>query len=148
MPSGGLRKWMLDRRDIFLLMFGTIYLVVGINSLLIPGRRFVYIAPGVGEFLDHPLWGIMWIVGGLVSIGTALRPRRFIGGDGKAFISLLIPPVVWTLFYTGTALSWVITGGEWGRLQSVSGAAVWSFVWMTVLLISGWADPDSLRKKR
>lgn len=135
------------RRGVFLIMFGTIYLVVGVNTLTIPARRFAAVAPEVGPFLDHPLWGLMWLGGGLVAIAVALRPR-WVQGDGRGFTALLVPPFAWTLFYAASVVSYLLTAGEWGRVQSLSGAAVWSIAWATVLLIAGWPDPDATPRGR
>lgn len=137
-PGWLIRRY--GRRGVFLLMFGMIYLVVGMNILLIPAPRFAAVA-AVGAVLDSPLWGVMWVSGGALAVGFALaRPRRV--HDEIGFIGLLVPAFAWTIFHTVSLLSWAFTGGEHGSPRSLSGVAAWSFVWTVVLLISGWPDSE------
>lgn len=127
------------RRGVFLLMFGLIYLLVGVNVLIVDAPRFASVAV-LGPLLDSQLWGLMWIVGGGLAVGYGVARSRQVH-DGVGFGGLLVPATVWTIFYVVSFASWVGTGGEHGSPRSLSGIAAWSFVWTVVLLISGWPDP-------
>jgi hypothetical protein len=130
----------IGRRGVFLAMFGVIYLVVGGTVFGIESRRFSDIAPVIGPILDANAWGIMWVGCGVLAIITGLR-RDHGSADGLGFGALLIPPAVWTVFYTASVVAYLATGGLFGRIASLSGVAVWSIVWFVVLLVSGWPEP-------
>lgn len=134
------------RRGVFLMMFGVMYLFVGASSLLVPTARF-HAIPIMGPFLDSPAWGLMWIIGGIAAMAIGFlrkRSRR----DELGFMALLAPPGVWTVFYATSAVCYVATGGEYGRLNSISGLCVWLLVWLVVTLVSGWPDADSSSTER
>jgi FtsH-binding integral membrane protein len=140
----GLRLgWLLrryGRRGVFLLMFGIIYVVVGVATLTVSnGRRFTQIGPIIGPFLDAPWWGIMWVAAGLAAAAVgAGRARGW--RDDRGFGALLIPPAVWTIFYLASVAVAIATNGDFGAIRSLSGAAVWSLSLTVVLLISGWPE--------
>lgn len=125
-------------------MFGVIFACVGGSVLIINARRFSDISPVVGPLLDSNAWGILWIGCGLVSVIAGVR-RAWSAGDGPGFGALLIPPAVWTIFYAASAVAWFVTGGEFGRVNSITGAIVWSIVWFVVLLVAGWPETDRRR---
>jgi len=138
---------MFGRRGVFLMMFGLVYVAIGVSYLSLRSQRFTAI-PVIGPILDDPAWGLMWIVGGLVAtVNGALRIRS--RADAPGFVALLIPPGVWSIFYATSVVSYVATAGDTGRINSISGAAVWALVWLVVTLISGWpdADPDVATRK-
>lgn len=138
--SPGLLIRSFGRRGVFLMMFGFVYLLIGVTSLALPAQRFASI-PVIGPILDHQLWGLMWVVGGLVAVANgALRFRA--RADAAGFVALLIPPGVWSIFYATSVVTYVATGGQVGRIESIPGAAVWALVWLVVTLISGWPDAD------
>jgi drug/metabolite transporter (DMT)-like permease len=136
-PGPMIRKF--GRRGVFLMMFGTIYACMGAAVLLIPGERFSDIAI-VGSILDSNLWGVMWAGGGVVAWVVGMRRAR--GAlDGPGFTALLVPPAVWSTFYTASVVSWLFTGTH-GSIRAVPGLAVWVLAWSVVLLISGWPEAD------
>lgn len=129
------------RRGVFLMMFGIMYVCVGASALAVPSARF-HAIPLMGPFLDHRLWGLMWVAAGLVAFANGFLRKRS-HGDEVGFMALLGPPGVWSIFYATSAVCYVATGGEFGRLNSISGLLVWGLVWTVVTLISGWPDADS-----
>lgn len=145
MPWGrGRPGWLVGtfgRRGVFLLMFGTIYLIIAANLILVPIPRFADVAV-VGALLDSPLWAGMWLVGGGLSVGYGLARSRRVH-DEAGFVGLLVPPAVWTIFYGASFLSWAVTQGQFGSVRSLSGVAAWSIAWTVVLLISGWPEVES-----
>jgi drug/metabolite transporter (DMT)-like permease len=133
--------WLLrqfGRRGVFLIMFGLIYLCFGATSFLIDSPRFDDI-PLIGRFLDSRWWGIMWVVGGGVSVAIGVARGRG-AHDGLGFTALLVPPVVWSAFYAISAITFLASGGTTGRILSLPSLLVWSVVWTVVLLIAGWPD--------
>ncbi len=127
------------RRGVFLLMFGVIYLVMGTSVLLVDASRFTAI-PLVGPFLDHPLWGLMWLAAGITAIVNGAM-RAWTRSDEIGFGALLIPPGAWSIFYATSTVVHLATRGDEGR-TAVSGFAVWALVWFVVVLVSGWPDAD------
>lgn len=145
MPRG---RWSpiraIGRRGIFLVMFGLIDVIVGVSVFGLKLRRFSDVSPDIGPILDSPGWGLMWVGAGLVAVGVGVhRARR--PGDEVGFGALLVPPAVWTIFYTLSLVSYLLTGGEFGRIAAVSGIAAWSFVWSVIMLIAGWPEADQRR---
>lgn len=131
---------LFGRRGVFLMMFGLVYVAIGVSALSLRSQRFAAI-PVIGPILDEPLWGLMWIVGGVIATVNGTL-RLWSKADAAGFVALLIPPGVWSIFYATSVVSYVATGGETGRINSISGAAVWALVWLVVTLISGWPDAD------
>lgn len=128
------------RRGVFLMMVGALYVATGAITLAVDIRRFGL--PVFGAALDSPLWGIMWLLGGLAAIVVGLaRPRP----DGPGFVALLVPPAIWTILYLASLVTWLASGGTAGRLTSLAGVVVWSITWTVVLVVSGWPDPSDER---
>lgn len=134
------------RRGVFLMMFGLVYVVFGGSVLSIAMPRFAAVAM-LGSFLDSSAWGVMWVVGGVVAMVNGFYRYRS-HADAPGFTALLVPPVVWSIFYATSAVSYVATGGVFGRITSISGVAVWALVWLVVTLVSGWPDADSATHAR
>jgi hypothetical protein len=143
------RPWSLirtiGRRGIFLVMFGLIYLVVGASVISIDQHRFADVSPDIGPFLDSPLWGIMWIAAGLLAVVVGIYRFRRPPADAMGFGGLLVPPAVWTIFYSLSLLVYLLTGGEFGRATAISGISVWTFVWSVILLVAGWPEAEQRR---
>jgi hypothetical protein len=134
------------RRGVFLIMFGLVYVAIGVSAVSIPSQRFSAI-PVMGPFLDNQWWGVMWIAAGVIAtVNGAYRSRS--AADGPGFVALLCPPGVWSIFYATSAVTWFATSGEFGRVNSISGAAVWALVWLVVTLVSGWPDADAGTRER
>lgn len=132
----------LARRATFLVMFGLLHLSVGAQVLLNDTERFANI-PVIGGTLDSPGLGVLWVVGGCVALVVALA-RGW--PDHIGFVSLLIPPGLWTLFYCASVIYWL--SGFGGRPTAISGVIVYAFVWSVIMLIAGWPNPPEGRRRR
>jgi hypothetical protein len=137
----------IGRRGVFLVMFGVIYVAVGASVWGLETRRFTDIAPIIGPLLDSHGWGIMWALCGVLAVVTGVR-RGQNAEDGLGFAALLVPPAAWTIFYAASVVAYLTTSGEFGRINSVPGVAVWSIVWFVILLVSGWPEAERQPRKR
>jgi hypothetical protein len=84
----------------------------------------------------------MWIACGVVA-WTSAWLRRYHQPDIIGFNALLIPPLLWTIFYCWSLFAAVISGGAYGRYASVVGIIVWTATLVTIVVTAGWPDPDS-----
>lgn len=133
-----IRRLRARKRAEFLTMFGLLFVLVGANLLFADALpRFEHV-PVVGQALDSPLWGVVWIVGGLVALVVALSGTR---RDHPGFVALLVPSGLWTLFYLAAVGAWLFGAG--GRPATVSGVLAYAFVWSVVMLTAGWPNPPA-----
>jgi hypothetical protein len=131
----------LRKRATFLVMFGVLYVLVGVNVAVGSAARFESI-PLVGPALDHPAWSALWAGAGLLAIGAALRPDRAgRARDAAGFVALLVPPALWTLFYVISLIAWLT--GTGGASTAGGGALAYAFTWSVVMLAAGWPNPPA-----
>jgi hypothetical protein len=131
------------RRCLVLLLFGGLWIVIGISTLLNRVDRFSANGPdGPLQFMDDPpLAGVMWIVGGATAVIFGIL-RPYLRQDGFGFHGLAIPPFLWALFYVYSWFLNVTSNGEAGRETAFVGAIVYGTVATMVLFIADWPDPD------
>lgn len=82
------------RRGAFLLLWGFIYLLMGVSYFL-TGR----VPPALGwvvELVRPQLLGFLWVVPALFAISGCMRQRP---GDAYAFAALVTGPVIWACLY-------------------------------------------------
>jgi hypothetical protein len=92
--------------------------------------------------MDSPLWGWMWIVGGVLAVIDApLRKRRH-GRDVIGFMGIVTPPVVWFFAFLWSSLAVAIPGGQAGNARSPFGLGAWYLISVFVMIVAGWPDPD------
>lgn len=128
----------LGRRGAFLLMFGLAYSVYGVAQLVRSTTPFAGL--GVyGELLAQPPWGVVWATCGVAAIGCGLWRSR-VGVDQLGYNALLVPPSVWTLGYTWSAILYLGTGGAAGAERAWASAVIWSALVVSVLVVSGWPE--------
>jgi hypothetical protein len=131
------------RRTLVLLHCGTVWLLLGWAIYAVPVDRFSNPGPGGAlDALDDPRWGFMWIVGGILAILNAPLRRRWHGRDVPGFLGLTTPPVVWLIGYIWSAITYVVTHGEYGNSRAGLGLVTWYLVSVFVLIVAGWPDPD------
>ncbi len=127
----------LRRRGTFLLAFGLIYTAYGIALLSAPATPFAGLGP-TAALLDTVWWGAGWTGCGLAAIHAA--PRRTLRGDAYGYNALLVPPMIWALAYTWSALLWLATAGVLGNPRAWAAAIIWSAAIVAVLVVSGWPE--------
>lgn len=108
-------RWLpqhLGRRGAFLAIIGVGKTCWGISFLVNPPS-----ADGL-QLLTHICslrhWSWLWIVTGLVTLGSAFLK---VGRDRYGFVAALLPPIVWAVAYLSAAVS-----GEYSRGAFV---AIW-----------------------
>jgi hypothetical protein len=124
-------RW--GRRAAFLVTFGALYIGVGTNFLITEQSRFAAI-PAFGVILDSRWWGLLWLAGGLVALGTAGIGRR----DGPGFAGLLVPAGLWVIFYAATVIF---------RFGALGGLLVYVLTVVTILIVAGWPDAPLTRRR-
>lgn len=126
----------LRRRGTFLLAFGLIFTAYGVALWSAPASPFAGLGQW-GALLDTPWWGAGWAGCGILATGTALRRRR---DDAAGYNALLIPPLIWALAYTWSAVLYAVTGGMLGAPRAWAAAVIWSAAIVAVLVVSGWPE--------
>lgn len=130
------------RRAVLLWALGAPWALIGYGFVAIPAERFSRPGPGGAlEFLDSGWLGWVWIVGGLTAVLCGVA-RGWTHRDDWGFISLSVPPFLWSAAY---AWSWganVVTSGESGRASSWIACVVFAAILFLTLFLARWPDPD------
>jgi len=140
---------LVGRRGLLLLMFGVLWVLLGIGVLASRQPRFSGPGPAVLVLtvLDDAATGWLWIAAGLASIIAGLVRRRMGGRDAVGFNFLLAPPLLWLLGYLWSFAVWAVTSAS-GRETAWVAAIVWVIMCAFILLIAGWPDPDDPAVRR
>ena len=123
----------LGFRGRFLLLVGTAYIAQGVSATE---------DWGIAPHDLAPPWAraALWIVAGLIAIGTAWRPVRDVNPAG--WLALYIPPALWSVSYM---ISWIVSLVPGLGFPGYSGglmyALIWAMVVAVVLVCSGWPEP-------
>lgn len=135
---GALGRAVRSRRSLVLLVFGTLYVLIGVSYLgqaaeitRSPAAALSYKAHLALMPLD--VWAWLFIAAGAAGILGGLTMRHPLG-----FSALMVMSTWWGAEFIG---SWIVTG--YGR--AVLGALVWIALSAALLIIVGWADPQELR---
>ncbi|MEU9640954.1 hypothetical protein [Streptomyces sp. NPDC048188] len=114
----------LGRRGAFLAILGTGKTAYGLSFLVTPpsdnGLELLT------SFCDLRHWSWLWIVCGLITLGSAFLR---IGRDGGGFIAALIPPTVWAIAYTFAVLTGAYSRGGFVALWYLTshvGVILWA----------------------
>lgn len=136
----------LGRRSASLILFGLLWAGVGSGILAIPLARFTS-GPQTGYlyFMENPLWGFMWIAGGVFAAACGLLRRSHSRWDEWGFNSLLIGPMVWAAAYAWSWIAAIVTNGEIGRYGAWAGFMAFGIAIFSVLLIAGWPEPEEIK---
>ncbi|MFE0039453.1 hypothetical protein [Streptomyces sp. NPDC059015] len=114
----------LGRRGQFLLILGIGKTCWGLSFLVDPPN-----ATGLQlltRMCDIRQWAWLWIVAGLVTLGSAFLR---VGRDWFGFVAALIPPSVWAIAYLAAVLSGEYSRGLWVAiwyLTSHVGVIMWA----------------------
>lgn len=130
-------------RGVILLHFGVPWIAIGVAYLQSPMvDRFSRNGPGGSlEFMDSNLWGILWIVSGLIAIFSALTRVRT-KQDHVGYGSLVVPAALWSTSYAVSWLEWVLSNGVLGRQTSLPAAIAFGLFTSLILYLAKIKDPD------
>lgn len=133
-----LRRAVRSRRSLVLLVFGTLFVLIGISYLdqadqltSSPAAAQAYTAHLA--LFDLKVWALLFIGTGAAGIFGGLRMRHEVG-----YTALMVMATWWGAEFVGSA---IVTGT--GR--PVLGALVWIGLSAALLIIVGWPDPAEIR---
>lgn len=104
------------RRGAFLLLFGAVYVILGINFLLTPGASARQVSlQWLAAHVPLEPFAALWALAGALGIVAAFMPRP---RDWFGFSALVFAPAVWgALFLIGAILgspaAWASTAVYW-----------------------------------
>lgn len=127
-----------SRRSLVLLVFGTLFVLIGFSYLgqaaeitRSPAAALSYRAHLALMPLD--VWAWLFIGCGTAGIIGGLTMRHPLG-----FTALMVMSTWWGAEFIG---SWIVTGYD----RAVLGALVWIALSAALLIIVGWPDPTEIR---
>lgn len=130
------------RRRVTLILFGTLWVAVGLGVLTGTEPRFTPREDtSFLSIMNSPLWGLLWLTCAVVAVIAGILRVRYKFFDEWGFNALLIPPLTWTLAFMWSEISWLITGGIIGRDRGWIGSIVYLVICLAILVIAGWPDP-------
>jgi hypothetical protein len=131
------------RRTLILIHGGFTWVAFGWVVMTVPMERFSAPGPTGGlQFLDSPIIGILWVIGGACAVVNAPLRKRWGGRDVLGFLGLLTPPLAWFIAYIWSAIAYVASHGLYGNPHAGIGLIVWYLVSVFLLVIAGWPDPN------
>jgi len=115
------------RRGTFLLLFSSVYLIVGTSFLLTPGAgtRQVSLHWLSAHFPLEP-FAALWVVAGALGVVAAFMPRP---RDWFGFSALVFAPAVWSALF--------LIGGILGSQAAFTSAAVYCLFAAAPMIVSG-----------
>lgn len=135
------------RRGSILVLFGGMYVMIGVGFAAIQVDRFSQPGPGGPlEFMDTVPWpGIFWIACGAVALVNGCIRRLVRNEDAFGYGALAMPPMLWTLAYTVSFGCWAFSRlahwpQEYGRLTGFIGTGVFGMLVLVLTIISHWRD--------
>lgn len=133
-----LRRAVRSRRSLVLLVFGTLFVLIGVSYLgqaeeitRSPAATLSYRAHLALMPLD--VWAWVFIGCGAAGLVGGLTMRHPLG-----YTALMVISTWWGAEFIG---SWIVTG--YGR--AILGALVWIALTAALLIIVGWPDPTEVR---
>jgi hypothetical protein len=132
-------RWAVrSRRSLVLIVFGTLFVLIGISYLgqaaeitASPAAALSYRAHLALMPLD--VWAWLFVVAGTAGLVGGLTYRHEIG-----YTALMVISTWWGAEFIG---SWIVTG----YARAVLGALVWIALSAALLIIVGWPDPTEVR---
>lgn len=137
-------RWLarhLGHRGAFLLLFGVIWILVGVS--LLPDADIPARPPHELLLFEHlPLWLRIayWMAPGAVAFGSAFL--RGPGHDTAGFALLIVAPILRGGSYAWAWVAWMASGGRVGEDRGWLGAVVWAALAGCILIVSSWREPD------
>ena len=131
---------LVGTRGVVLLLFGIMWVILGISFVTHPMERFS--KPGSGgvlDFLDKGpgvyIFSTMWLVGGVVALAAVIqRPRTC--EDGWGFIGALLPPLLWGAGYWWSWIIYTLSGGQSGREGTYIAGLVYGTITFLLMFLS------------
>jgi hypothetical protein len=130
----------VGRRGSVLIIIGTVWVISGFGYVNDKVSRFSQREPSPIEFMDYKFWGFVWIIGGLIGIFLGVRHKR--RSDVVGFAAVIIPVIVWTLFYWYSFILFNVTGGVYGQGNTWRGGLAYALIYFLIQIISGWEDTN------
>ncbi len=129
-----IRHWRFGRRSAFLAMFGVIYIMLGFSYT---GSRPTPDLRQTLRVATHllPLWvyGILWMVAGVLAVGSAvLYPRGKVGFAALTFIA-----AIWSFWYL---VAWIAHDTTRGPVSFI----IYGAFAAATIVVSGLVDPDDI----
>jgi hypothetical protein len=96
--------------------------------------------------MNSPLWGWLWIIGGLsaIVIGLYRNCRWLDGRDDIGFNMIVTPAFIWTLFFATSWTTFILTGGDHGQGSASYGLVIWGTISAFILTIAGWPEVTNI----
>lgn len=132
------RKLVIGRRGVFLLLFGSVYLIYGAALLAEDANPALH---DIFRFLAHHHLdlevydGIPWITAGIVAIITGVAHPK---NEWFGFVSLYFVAGLWVVL---NFLELIIDVFDGYDTRAWAGVIIWGLVVGVILLVSGWPDP-------
>lgn len=136
----------VGRRGSLLIISGLAWVGIGIDIGYMPNiNRFS--TPGADpsaylHAMDLPWTAYVWGLSGAAAVVIGLLGRRS-PIDRREIIGfnfILTPPLLWTLAYAWSLITYVLTNGAQGRLTSGIALIIYALVTLFILVIAGWPD--------
>lgn len=135
---GGLGRAVRSRRSLVLLVFGTLFVLIGVSYL--GQAEQITASPAAAQaytahlaLFDLQWWAWLFIGTGAAGVFGGLTMRHELG-----YAALMVMSTWWGAEFIGSA---IVTGT--GR--PVLGALVWIGLTAALLIIVGWPDPGEIR---
>ena len=135
----------LGRRGILLILFGFVWMSLGITNLIIPVDRFS--SPGIGpdtilQMLDGPEINFVWIAAVLIAFCVGcFHDRRIVNKhEALGWNAVLTLPLIWMFFFIWSFWINVATDGVEGRGSALFAALVWAMISTIIMIIAGWPE--------
>jgi hypothetical protein len=138
-PVQKLAHW-FGRRGLKLISFGLAFMIYG-SDIAFGHRHVRFSRPGPSplDFMDDPLWGLLFLLGGLVAVVCGFQRKR--NPDFWGFAGLQLGALTWALMYGVSGLVHWATDGHYGAPDRFSGFAIWLVLAFSIRVDAGWDEP-------
>ena len=123
----------LGRRGAALLLFGFIWVLIGVQTVVLPAPDGYTFLNGTSAYV-----GVAWIITG---IGAASYAHRRQGHDAVGFLLLYLMPMFRVFAYGFAFLQWLWPGDVGGTPRGIIGATSAATIMLFIILVAGWGEP-------
>ncbi len=135
------------RRGGFLLMFGLIWVLIGIGYASEQQDRFSQPGPdGPLDYMDRTPWpGLFWILCGVIALINGLVRRKWNNEDALGYAALIMPPVLWSAAYVVSEIFYLYSvstpGAEpSGQPRAYLGVMIFGVIVFAIRMVATWRD--------